>query len=147
VLPEDSFEPKELEQLLFHGGYGPDRTATYMDGFRAPGTPDVWSQPPSRRCSPLRVDDRLGDVVVRDRRVVLLRQGQLDVRQVVQAAVELRELLLRIRPGGIADVIVAGVSLRPYPDRIARARVTTSTRRAPARRNAVAHAPAVAPVV
>ncbi len=104
------------------------------------------------------MDDGLRDVIVGDRGVVLLGERELDERQVVQPAVELGELLLGVPPGGIANVTMAGrdleshlvsfpVVLRLYPARMARAKVTTSTRAAPARRSAAAQASTVEPVV
>ena len=68
---------------------------------------------------PLRVDDRLGGVVVGDRRVVLARERQLDHGEIVDAAAELAELLLGVAPDGVVDVTVPGLDLDshrlPFP--------------------------------
>ena len=110
----------------------------------------------------LGVDDRLDRVVVGDRRVVLARERDLDQRQVVEAAIELRQLRLRVLPRGLARVVVTGGELRvAWRSSISLRRIVSTlhpttalpapnTRRrpaAPARRSSVAHAVAVEPVV
>ena len=103
-------------------------------------------------------------MVVRDRRVLLDRQLELDLRRVGQLALELAELLLRIGPDRVADLDVLAFDLQAHRDspscravghlqsrrshrRTARAKVTTSTEAAPAARSALAAAETVAPVV
>ena len=105
--------------------------------------------------------DCLDRVVVGDRRVVLARERDLDQGEIVQTAIELRQLGLRVLARGLTRVVVTGGELElhgvlhlppsylshPSYYRTARAKHTTSTRRAPARRSSVAHAVAVEPVV
>jgi hypothetical protein len=63
---------------------------------------------------PLRVDDRLGRVVVLDRRVVLPRQRHLDDGLVVQSLLELREPLLGVCPHRLVEGAVVGLHLEPH---------------------------------
>src|SRR4029077_14229815 len=119
---------------------------------------------------PLEMDGCLGNLRVGDRRVPLDGQLDLDLGQLVDAAVELVELPLDIAPHGVGHVEVLALDLKlhrrlpwrcfvrwdlsnptavaaSYPRRSARANAIASTRRAPAARRAVPAVAAVAPVV
>src|SRR4029079_18991255 len=65
---------------------------------------------------PFRPDRRFGDDLVRDRRVPLHSQLELDPRRVRQLALELPELLLRIGPNRVADLDVLAFDLQAHRD-------------------------------
>ena len=105
---------------------------------------------------PLHVQLGLDEMVVGDLRVALAVEDDFDERLVVEAAPELRELRLDVAPDTVVHVPVPHRDLQSHRAscsrslpryRTARARQTTSTRRAPARRSTRAQADAVAPVV
>ena len=63
---------------------------------------------------PLRPDGRLGHVVVRDRRVLLDGELELDARRVAHEPVELAELLLGVRADLLADLEVTALDLETH---------------------------------
>src|SRR4051794_32357051 len=63
---------------------------------------------------PLGVHDRLDQVVVRNRWVVLARECDLDQRQLVKTALELRQLGLGVLAGGLTQGFVSGRGVGLY---------------------------------
>ena len=62
----------------------------------------------------LRPDRGLRDVIVRDRRVVLERQLELDLRGIRKLLLELAELLLCVSPNRLADLDVSALDLESH---------------------------------
>src|SRR5690242_19740476 len=60
----------------------------------------------------LEVDGRLGDLRVCNRRIPLDRELDLDLRQLVDAAVELLELPLDVAPHGVAHLEVLALDVK-----------------------------------
>src|SRR5688500_6704811 len=62
----------------------------------------------------LRPDRGLRNVVVRDRRVVLERELQLDLGRIGELPLELADLLLGVSPDRIADLDVSALDLKSH---------------------------------
>src|SRR5436190_14465741 len=94
---------------------------------------------------PLRPDGCLRHLICRDRRVLLDAQLELDLRQLVQLAVELAQLLFGIPADRIADLVILALHVKSHRVSLSRAgERSLSDRRAPAARRSESgpHAPA-----